>query len=173
MLPSLMRWGRRLRLGHQLLRTHAHTPEPSGRHGVHGNLSVDDSTSDCRFNRPRGRVLVFWPPVAEHIVYRWFRKCCGPALPRQATAAYISLMAPQWIVLENVTELGTAPPGFDPDTITIVEELKRMQYAAVWQLVSAPDHGSPARRDRLYLLGFRATLPDQIPALMTILSEAA
>ena len=67
---------------------------------------------------------------------------------------YITRATPRLIVLENVGNLesgGSSAALSDADHI--IQQLAAAKYASRWVHVEALDHGSVARRDRIYLVG--------------------
>jgi site-specific DNA-cytosine methylase len=86
--------------------------------------------------------------------------------------AYISIATPPIVVLENVSALDQYCPETDSsDAAYIIEELSKLRYAARWVRTDARAHGSIARRDRLYLVGFHASSTAEHDAMSLALSE--
>ena len=87
----------------------------------------------------------------------------------KATFDYVVTYVPHVVILENVVDLDDVSDPSMPDEASdasyIQAEFVSKGYAAKWMHVDAENHGSPARRLRLYLIAVRiAAVANMAPA---------
>jgi DNA (cytosine-5)-methyltransferase 1 len=109
-------------------------------------------------------VLVGGPPCQGYSVYNHGR---GEHDPRAGLfREYLRLvreLAPQWLVMENVTGLLSISGGQLIRTIT--DEISKLGYVVEWRVLRAEDYGVPQERRRVVFIANRIGAPILFPEI--------
>lgn len=124
--------------------------------------SAEDFLKASRLTKGQLTVLVGGPPCQGFSVYNHQRGLHDARSSLyQEYLRIVAGIAPEWVVLENVTGMTSAGGGAAVDGI--LAGLERLGYKVESKILRAEDFGVPQERRRIIFIGNRVGLPIQFP----------